>query len=131
MTRTTYLDPSALVKLVIDEPGSAAMRRWFIEAERVATSRIGIVETRRAAARRPHDAAHLRAVLESVIVVEFDAAVADRVASVRPASIRTLDAVHVATALMLGASLEAFVTYDEHQAAAARDAGLPVVSPAA
>ncbi len=45
--------------------------------------------------------------------------------------LRTLDAIHLASALDMGADLEAFVTYDARLAAAARDAGLTVVSPGA
>ena len=52
MTDLLYVDASALVKLVVAEPGSEAMLRWFVESERVVTSRIGVVETRRAAGRR-------------------------------------------------------------------------------
>lgn len=51
-------------------------------------------------------------------------------ATVGPSSLRTLDAIHLATALGLGAELDAFVTYDNRLAEAARSLGLPVVSPA-
>jgi uncharacterized protein len=126
----SYIDASALVKLVVEEPGSAAMLRWYVESETVVTSRIGVIETSRASRRTEHDPERLRRVLDSIAVIECDAAIADRAAAVVPPSVRTLDAIHVATALALGGTLDAFVTYDERLAEAAREAGLPVVAPA-
>jgi predicted nucleic acid-binding protein len=131
MTVVAYADASALVKLVVPEAESREMLRWYVEVDRVITSRIGVVETRRAAARFRHDADGLRFLLASVEVLELDARVADRAFSVAPALLRSLDAIHLASALELGTSLDAFVTYDDRLAAAARDAGLPVVRPAA
>ena len=125
-----YVDASALTKLVADEPDSVAMRTWYIENEHVLCSRIGIVETRRAVARYRHDPAHLDTILRSVEVVEFDVDVARQAAAIRPLSLRTLDAIHLASAARLGGVVDAFVTYDDRLAAAARAAGLPVVRPA-
>lgn len=50
MTSVAYIDASALVKLVVLESESVQMLRWYVEADRVVTSRVGVVETRRAAA---------------------------------------------------------------------------------
>lgn len=130
MTSTAYVDASALVKLAVVERDSDEMLRWYVEAERVVTSRVGIVETRRAAARAPHDRDALRALLASVVVVELDQRVADRAAIVGPTLLRALDAIHLATALEIGDGLGSFVTYDDRLAAAAREVGLPVVRPA-
>jgi predicted nucleic acid-binding protein len=129
MTRLAYLDASAIVKLVLDEPGSPALHRWHIEAERVTTSRIGVIESRRAARRRPHDDAHLEATIDGLAVVEVDAEIDRRASTLGPRSLRTLDAIHIATALAMD-GLDAFVTYDDRQAAAARLVGLPVIRPA-
>lgn len=125
-----YVDASALTKLVLDEPDSAAMRRWYVEADHVLCSRIGIVETRRAVGRQPHDTAHLDVIIRSVEVVEFDADIARQAAAIGPVSLRTLDAIHLASAVRLGAVMDAFVTYDDHLAVAAQSAGLPVIRPA-
>ncbi|MEO5965859.1 MAG: type II toxin-antitoxin system VapC family toxin [Candidatus Limnocylindrales bacterium] len=125
-----YLDASALVKLVIEEPESRALNRWYVEAERLLTSRIGVVETIRASARRPFDAAHLDRILSDVEVVELDPGLAVAAAAVPPPGLRTLDAIHLATALALLPELDAFVTYDDRLAEAARAVGLPVVRPA-
>lgn len=131
MTAIAYLDASALVKLLVSEADSAALARWYAATDRALTSRIGIVETRRAIARRDTrvDPALLEAALATLDVVELDAAIGARAGSLEPALLRTLDAIHVATALEIG-PIDAFVTYDDRLAAAARDHGLPVVRPA-
>lgn len=130
MSGLSYVDASALAKLVVDEPGSDVMARWYFEAERVSTSVIGIIETRRAATRRAHDPAHLEATMRSVVAISLDRSIVRTAATVGPPSLRTLDAIHLATALGLGDELEAFVTYDDRLAEAARMLGLPVVRPA-
>ena len=127
---TAYADASALVKLVVPEPESRAVQRWYVEAEQVITSRVGVIEVYRTIIRRSHDPAQLRVVLRSIDVFELDADIAARAMRVSPDVLRTLDAIHIATALAIGPTLDAFVTYDDRQAAAARTAGLPVVRPA-
>ena len=129
MTRLAYVDASAIVRLVLDEPGSEPMMRWFVESERVVASVLGIIETRRAVGRHERDIARLDAVLETFVTVELDPVVARRAALLAPSTLRTLDAIHLATAIALGPELDAFVTYDDRLADAARAVGLPVVSP--
>ena len=68
--------------------------------------------------------------LASIDVIELDQRVSDRAVSVGPIVLRALDAIHLATALELGESLQAFVTYDDRLAEAARTVGLPVARPA-
>jgi predicted nucleic acid-binding protein len=126
----TYADASALVKLVVEEPESSAMTRWFVGSFRVLTSRVGIVEMRRAAARRSHDADHREVVVRDVEVVDLTPAIAHVAATLGPVTVRSLDAIHIATALALGTELDAFVTYDDRMAESARALGLPVVRPA-
>jgi predicted nucleic acid-binding protein len=125
-----YVDASALTKLILDEPGSAAMYRWYIEADRIASSVIGVIETRRAVTRHADSRAALDVILRSVVVIEVDRVVAARAAAMQPASLRTLDAIHLATANGLAGQLDAFITYDDRLAEAARLAGLPVLRPA-
>ena len=127
---TAFVDASALVKLVVLEPESLAVRRWYIETEQVLTSRLGVIEAYRSITRRAHDPAHLRVILRSIEVFELDADIAARAMRVSPDILRTLDAIHIATALAIGPTLDAFVTYDDRQAEAARTAGLAVVRPA-
>jgi uncharacterized protein len=130
VTKVAYVDASAMAKLALDEPESAAMLRWYVESEQLVSSRIGLIETQRAARRRVHDPVQLDVVLRSVIALEIDDSIAMSAARVGPAAVRTLDAIHLATALALGTDVEAFVTYDDRQADAARALGLPVVRPA-
>ena len=68
--------------------------------------------------------------IADIEVVELDAVIARAAAGLGPAALRTLDAIHLATARGLGAGLDAFVTYDDRLADAARSLGLPVVRPA-
>ena len=130
MTSLAYLDASAIVKLVLTEPESDEMARWYVESERVSTSLVGIIETRRAVARRPHDSVHLERVVGGIEVIGVTARIGDRAAAIAPPMVRTLDAIHLATAISIGTSLTSFVTYDDRLAEAARSLGLPVVSPA-
>lgn len=130
MTGISYVDASALVKLVVDEPESVEMQRWYVEGERVLSSVVGMIETRRAVNRREHELAHLEHVLGAIEFIEISDVIAARAAAIPPPVVRTLDAIHLATALALQPELEAFVTYDDRMAAAARALGLPVISPA-
>ena len=130
MSGVTYADASALVKLVVEEPESRAMNRWFVESTRVMTSRVGLIETLRASGRRAHDPAHRDQVIRDVEVLELNPAISIVAAQLKPVGLRTLDAIHLASALALGSELDAFVTYDDRMAEAARAIGLPVVRPA-
>jgi predicted nucleic acid-binding protein len=131
MTSLAYVDASALTKLILAEPESGAMLRWYVESNRVTCSVVGIIETRRAVRRHEHDASHLELILRSIVVLDLDADLAMRAAAAQPVTLRTLDAVHLAAAQLLGSDIDAFVTYDQRLADAARAAGLPVVVPAA
>jgi predicted nucleic acid-binding protein len=106
------------------------MHRWYVEADRVTSSVIGVIEMRRAVARRTDQFERLDEILRSVVVLDVDKVVAAMAATLRPAALRTLDAIHVASAQGLVGELDAFVTYDDRLADAARMIGLPVVRPA-
>ena len=126
---TAYADSSALVKLAVDEAETVSVRQFLGQFDEVATSRVDIVETRRAISRAGGNVAAALDILRVVNPIELDAELAEAAAGIRPTRLRTLDAIHLATALRLYA-VDAFVTYDGRLAAAARDAGLTVVSPA-
>lgn len=125
-----YVDASALVKLVLDEPDAMPMWHWYVEADRITTSHVGAIETRRAIARKADVRARVDEILTSVDIVQLDAAIGRVAASLAPPGLRTLDAIHLATALVFASELDAFVTYDDRLAEAARSLGLPVVRPA-
>ena len=127
-----YLDSSALVKLVVREEGTDALRAWLSLHAAVVSSALAVAEVRRAIGRisaRRSLADRARLVLDGVALLAVDVAVLESAAGLKPPELRTLDAIHVASALSLGADLLAFVTYDERQASAAKRAGLPVETP--
>ena len=123
-----YVDASALVKLIVEEAESQALRSYVFEDATIVSSRLAAVEVLRAINRKTYvsaaDAAHL---LSSVEFVELDAAISRLAGPLPPPALRSLDAIHVATALQV--DVDAFVTYDVRLAEAARLHGLPVVSP--
>jgi predicted nucleic acid-binding protein len=129
-----YLDASALVKLATRETESDALRRELTGYSDRLTSRLATVEVPRALARRgPETAASanddVAQALEAVTVIEIDEELASVAAGLEPGTLRSLDAIHLASALALGEELEAFVTYDTRLGKAARAAGLNVVMP--
>ena len=130
-----YLDASAIVKLGTAEHESLALRAWLRERSPLLTSRISTVEVARAIGRNEAGSvaagrAAAREVFTSVALTELDAGIANRAAELGPATLRALDAIHLATVLALGGELAAFVTYDGRLADAARAAGLEVIAPA-
>lgn len=119
------------------EAESDALRSWIAERPERLSSAIVAIElrraTRRAASERAdaNDLAHeTDAVLAGVALIPLDERIAHVAASLDPLMLRTLDAIHLASALSLSGA-EAFVTYDARLAAAAAGAGLAVVSPGA
>lgn len=126
-----YLDTSAFLKLVVRERGSAALRRWVQESEReLFASDLLRVESLRAARRHSTDAvAAVRAALRSVTLVALAPSICEHAADLDPVILRSLDALHLATALAVGDDLEAIVTYDERMIAAAGLLGLTTTSP--
>jgi predicted nucleic acid-binding protein len=126
-----YIDSSALVKLVVREAETDALRRYVDSAGPLASSILATVEVPRAVARvAPEATLALAAVIDKLNTLAFDARIAARAAALSPASLRSFDAIHLATALELGDELTAFVCYDDRLSAAARDLGLPVAAPA-
>ncbi len=128
-----YLDSSAIVKLVQQESESAALRRFLRRHrdDRRVTSALARVEVVRAVDDGGPDAIALaRSQLASVDQIALDAALLDDAATLRSdAPVRTLDAIHLASARALGADLRALVTYDQRMYAAGRDLGLVVEAP--
>jgi len=131
VTEVLYLDSSAIVKLVASEPESASLTARIEEATTV-SSEIARVEVLRAIRRSGGKREMLergREVIRRVGLLRVDGRVLDLAAEVEPADLRTLDAIHLASALVLGETLGAFVTYDRRLVAAAEQAGLGVESP--
>jgi predicted nucleic acid-binding protein len=129
-TRVAYLDASAFVKLVKDEPESAALDAGLEAWPRKCSSALLEVEGPRAARRASplaHDAA--RALLGGIELLEIDADIRRAAADLSDSGVRTLDAIHLATALSLGERCGAFFACDERLIAAARAHGLTVTVP--
>lgn len=126
-----YVDTSALVKLVVAEAETPALRTW-ITAQRtdLVSSDLARVELMRAVRRAAPDRAVVaQQVLDAFTLIELTTSIAMEAGRLDPPGLRTLDALHLATALLLGDDLDALVTYDERMAAAARSAGVNVISP--
>jgi predicted nucleic acid-binding protein len=126
-----YLDTSASVKLLLAEDESDALADFLRSAdEPIVTSRVGIVELRRVGRRGSVSPDRADALAASFAVIELDSSV-ERIAISLDASLRSLDAVHLASAIALGESLQGFVCYDARLAAAAGDLGLHIAAPVA
>ncbi len=129
--RYAYLDASAIVKLVIAEPETAALEADAARRAGLLTSRLGLTEVRRAARRvgSRRLVQQVEDVLEALVVLEMTTSMFDRAADLVPTALRTLDALHVAAALELDLPSTDFITYDARLAEAARRHGLSVVVP--
>ena len=133
MAAYAYLDASAIVKLVVAEAHTADVERDAATRTALLSSRLSATEVRRAARRQPSRRVlqQVEEVMESFVLLDVTAAILKRAATIDPTELRTLDAIHLATALSLGFADLDFVTYDTRLAAAARSHGLRVVGPGA
>lgn len=129
-----YLDSSALVKLVKREAESDALRRYLHRhrADGRVTSSLARVEVVRAVSGGgPTAIAHARRQLGRVDHINVERDLLDEAATLSPGStLRSLDAIHLASARSIGADLRAVVTYDQRMNDAAVVVGLVVEAPA-
>ena len=132
-----YLDPSAVVKLISEEPESGAMVR-FLRSGDCATSELALAEVpralRRLAAERSRGEleallTEMSRVLRGFALIPLDRELAVLAGNFDEPHLRALDAIHLATAVSVVEDLDAFVTYDARQAQAVRAAGLPLAQP--
>lgn len=129
--KAVYLDSSAFVKLIVAEAESTALRTFLMEhdARRVSSSLLR-AEALRAIRHLGADAlAITREGLRRVDLVGVDDRILDAAGILEPRVLRTLDAIHLATALTLGDDLESIVTYDDRMIEGARLLGLASVAP--
>ena len=131
-----YADASALVKLVRDEKESRALRA-YLDGTDLVSSQLALTEIPRAVRRAvaqdpalPLDLLLERAgdLIDALALRPLDRALLAGAGALAEPALRALDAIHVASALDLD-PIEAFVTYDERQAAVARLAGLRTMAP--
>lgn len=129
--RATYVDSSALVKLAVREAESVALRRYLVRHRPLVSSALARTEVARALLPLGPDAVRRgREVLARVELLRVNDRVLDVAGQLTPPELRSLDAIHLASAEQLGADLRGFVTYDERLAAAAVGRGLRVIQPA-
>lgn len=127
-----YLDASAMVKLLWQEAESDALLAWLEGCtDRLLSSDLVRTELLRTATRiDPLHVPHARELLDGLYLEPVTTTLTEAAGVLLPGHpLRSLDALHIATALVSGDDLEAFVTYDERQADAARRVGLRVLSP--
>lgn len=126
-----YIDTSALVKLVAAEAETDALRSWIATADSgLVSSDLARTELLRAVRRGASDrVVQARSVLDSLILIAVTTAIFETAGRLDPAALRSLDAIHIASALELGDDLAGIVTYDDRMADAARLHGVAVVSP--
>ena len=127
-----YLDTSALVKLAVAEPETAALREWLAAEPRTLAAcdlvRTELLRTVRRVA--PGRVVMARLVLDSLVLTEVTAEIFEAAGRLDTSDLRSLDSIHLAAALDLGDDLDTLVTYDERLAGAARSYGVPVTAPA-
>lgn len=125
-----YLDASALVKLSLEEDHSVALRQATRHWSHLVSSRLAVVEVLRAARKRdPAAEPTAREVLSHTALVALSDRVLHAATRLEPVGLRSLDAIHLATALRVRSRLAAFVSYDERQLEAAAMLGVPTASP--
>lgn len=130
MRRLAYLDTSAFVKAVLREAEEGALRVELAEWDGYVSSALLGVEAIRACSR--HRSEYVRDAEEwllDVSLLPLEDALLAEAASLRPAGLRSLDALHLATALSIRDDLGAFFTYDGRLADAASGHGLAVIRP--
>lgn len=128
-----YVDTSALVKLVAAEPETQALQSWRTRQHRELVAG-DLVRTELLRAARRLTPAHLQVakeVLDSVQLTRLGERVFELAGLLDPPSLRSLDAIHLASALDLGHDLEGIVTYDRKLADAATLNAVTVISPGA
>jgi uncharacterized protein len=126
-----YIDSSAVLKLAIREPETAALEAHLAGCEGLVSSRLTILECRRATRRASHACVlqTMEEVLDAIYLLDITQAILDDAAGANPALLRSLDAIHLATALSIGDAQVEVITYDQRFADAARANGLTVVQP--
>jgi uncharacterized protein len=126
-----YLDTSAFLKLVKPEPETAAFEAFVDGRADFVASALLAVEARRGALRRtPRSLPRVDLLLRDVELVAMSPAIVESASRLPDPLLRSLDAIHLATAILLRSDLELFVTYDSRLADAAAAYGIPTAGPA-
>ncbi len=128
--KASYLDSSAIVKLAVEEPESAALRRYLVRRKPLVSSALARAEVSRAllplgeaAVRRGQE------VLSRVELIRINDRILAAAGSLLPMELRTWDAIHLATAQQLQPDVARIITYDERMSVAAEAIGWTIVAP--
>lgn len=126
-----YVDTSALVKLVVAERETPALESSLAHRAGLICSSVGATELQRTCRRalNRRQMSRVDEVLEAVFLIQVTPAILDAAADLSPPTLRTLDAIHLATVLSLDERGVEVITYDRHLADAAASHGLSVVAP--
>lgn len=129
--KAAYLDTSAFLKLVFDEPESAALSRYLVAWPRRRSASLLRTEALRAVRRGGGGAGvrEVRRLLNGIGMVGLDDRILDAAGELQPPALRSLDAIHLAAALSISSDLGVFVTYDERLGEAAAEVGISVSAP--
>jgi len=128
--RVTYIDSSAIVKLVIAEPESKGLRRYISRRQPLVTTALARTEVARALLPiDPEAVARGEEALRRIQLLRVNDRVLRAAGRIEPAELRSLDAIHLASAGVLGPAVRQIVTYDERMADAAHAAGFTVAAP--
>jgi predicted nucleic acid-binding protein len=127
-----YADTSAVIKLLVEETHSKAFAAFYdghADAEWVSSALLRIEVTRAVARAMPALLPEARDLLTAFSYISIDDEVVDAAMSEPDRGLRSLDAIHLATARLLAPELDALVSYADRLLRAADDAGLATVSP--
>jgi predicted nucleic acid-binding protein len=127
-----YLDSSAIIKIVVAEPESEALLELLAEWPNRVSSTLARTEVLRALRRAGVKVPQFRRgqkALDRIGLIQIDTRVLNDAALLKPVTMRSLDSIHLATALSLGVALAGIVTYDARLAEAAQSARISVWSP--
>jgi predicted nucleic acid-binding protein len=126
-----YLDSSAFVKLAVEESDTEALRAFLAKhgGRRVSSSLLRAESLRAVRHVGAEALATVREGLRRIDLIGIDDRILDAAGTIEPRVLRTLDAIHLATAMAVGDDLEAIVTYDERMVDGAELLGLPTVAP--
>lgn len=128
--RAIYLDSSAIVKLVVREPESVALLRYLRRRRTLVSSALARTEVSRALLPLGDEAVERgQQVLARIDLVRVSERVLRVAGTLLPADLRSLDAIHLATAQQLEGDLARIVTYDDRMSVAAKALGFAVTSP--
>jgi uncharacterized protein len=126
-----YVDSSALLKLIVREPETSLLQAHLAHCEGLVVSHLATVECGRALRRATNKRVlqTFEQLLEAIYLVEITPAILDQAARLAPPNLRSLDAIHLATALSIDDPGLELLTYDQRLADAARAHRLRVVQP--